>query len=204
MSNMKKKKTSSPVRGVKKDVAWNRIAVFFVVLAVVVVAIMSLKDSTLSTEMNFYNYVRPVLIPLFAVLTAGAIALWVTRRKKGVDESKSSFPASMMTIFSGGLFVVSVLYPYLSATRLLVSLIAASALYFLYYLYPRAFFVYAAETLIGGLLLSFFRYGTGLVGLIVPLVLLVALEAVMVLCCLARQVLESYCLQRRRPAIPWP
>lgn len=59
LSNMKKKKTSSPVRGVKKDVAWNRIAVFFVVLAVVVVAIMSLKDSTLSTEMNFYNYVRP-------------------------------------------------------------------------------------------------------------------------------------------------
>lgn len=175
LSNMKKP-IAAPVRGVKKDVAAYRIIAFSVVLVAVVLAVMMLKNSSISTALTFYHDVRPVLIPVFALLTAGAAALWISRRKKGVDERDTVFSASLLTVIAGGLFAACVGYSFLSATRLLVCLIAAAALFYIYYLYPRSFFTYSAVTLVGGLLLAFFRFGAGILGLIVPAVLLVALE----------------------------
>ena len=180
LSNMKKA-ADSHVRGVKRDVAAQRIIVFSVVLVAVVLAVMMLKNSSISTALTFYNSVRPVLIPVFALLTAGAAALWIVRRKKGVDEHDTVLSGSLLTIIAGGLLAACVGYSALSGTRLLVCLIAASALFYIYYLYPRTFFAYSAVTLAGGLLLAFFRFGTGILGLIVPAVLLAALEIVVLM-----------------------
>ena len=181
LSNMKKKTAAAPVRGVKKDIAAYRIIVFTLVLVVAVMTVMSLKNASISTALTFYNDVCPLLIPIFAVLTAAAVALWIFRCKRGIDETKLVFSGSLLTIVFGGLCAACVGYFFLSATRLLVCLIAVSALFYVYYLYPRTFFVYAAATLAGGLLLAFFRFGTSIAGLIVPAVLLTALEVVLLM-----------------------
>lgn len=181
LSNMKKPTAAAPVRGAKKDVIAQRIITFSVVLVIAVVTVMALKNSSISAALTFYNYVRPVLIAVFALLTAGAVVLWIVRCKKGVDESKSVFSAPLLTILSGGLLAACIGYSFLSGTRLLICLIAVSALFYIYYLYSRVFFTYAAVTLAGGLLLAFFRFGAGILGMIVPAVLLAALEVVVLM-----------------------
>lgn len=177
LSNVKKKSVAVP-HGARREVAKYRIIAFSAVLVVVVLAVMILQNSSVSTTLTFYNRVNPVLIPLFALATAGGAALWITRAKRGVDESGAVFPASMLTLLAGGLFATCVGYIFLSPTRLLICLIAAAALFYIYYLYPRTFFVYAALTLCGGLLLAFIRFGMTLAGLVVPVVLLAGLELV--------------------------
>jgi len=181
LSNVKKKPAVSPARKVKKDVAANRIVAFSIALAAVILALMALTNSTISTRLTFYNYVLPILIPLSALAAAGFTALWINRRKRGLDESGSGFPSSLLAVISAGAFFASVGYTFMSGTRLLVSLLALAALYYIYFLYSRSFFAYSAVTVIGGLLLSFFRFGAGLLGLILPLALLLVLETVLML-----------------------
>lgn len=174
LSNQKKKAVT--VRAVDRDVVKYRIVAFTVALIVAVLTVMILQNSNVATVLAFYNHVNPVLIPLFALGAAGAVALWVSRVKRGVDESREVFSASMLTVLSGGYFLACVGYVFFSPTRLLICLIAASALFYIYYLYPRTFFAYSALTLCAGILLSFVRFGVGVAGLIVPAILLVALE----------------------------
>lgn len=179
MSNAKKK--AAPVRGVRRDVAAQRIILFSVVLLIAVVTVAALKNSSVSTALNFYHITLPVLIVLFALMTAGGAALWIIRRRRGVNEQGMMLSGAMMTILAGGLLVSCVGYIFLSGTRLLVCMIAAAALFYIYYLYPRSFFAYSAVTVAGGLLLSFFRFGTGLLGLILPAVLIAALEVLVLM-----------------------
>ncbi len=175
------KKAAAPVRGAKRDVAARRIILFSLVLLAAVIAVMALKNSSVTTSLVFYNSVLPVLIPLFACLTAGAVALWIVRRRRGVNESGAVLSGSLLTILSGGLLAACIGYLFLSGTRLLICMIAVSALFYINYLYPRAFFAYSAVTLAGGLLLAFFRFGGGILGLILPAVLLAALEVVILM-----------------------
>ncbi len=174
LSNAKRKVTAE-TRGTKKDTNGNRVATFSLVLVLVVIAVMSLKGSYISTELVFYNYVRPVLLPIFALATAAAAALWIVRRQKKVNEKNMVLSASLMTCISGELLLVVLLYPYLSTTRLLVSLLGCALLFFIYYLYPRSFFGYSVCTVLGALALSSFRMGGGVLGLVLP----TALAAVM-------------------------
>lgn len=179
MSNTKKK--NAPVRGVKRDVAAQRIILFSVVLLIAVVTVMVLKNSSVTTALNFYNSTLPVLIVLLALLTVGAIAVWVLRCRRGVSEHATVLSGAMMTTLAGGLLAACVGYIFLSGTRLLICMIAVSALFYIYYLYPRTFFAYSAVTMAGGLLLSFFRFGAGLLGLILPALLIAALEVVVLM-----------------------
>lgn len=174
LSNAKRKVTAEN-RGPKKDINGNRVATFFLVLVLVVIAVMSLKESYISTELAFYNYVRPVLLPVLALATAAAVVLWIIRRQKKVDERKMVLSASLMTCISAELLLVVLLYPFLSTTRLLVSLLGCALLFFIYYLYPRFFFGYSVCTVLGALALSSFRMGGGLLGLILPVALAAAM-----------------------------
>lgn len=185
LSNVKRKTAAAPRRVVRKNVISNRLVIFSLVVAAVVIAIMMLKRSYLSTVLAFYNYVRPVLIPVFALLTVGAVTLLVLRKTKDTDESGKYLPASLMLILSAGLLAVCVVYPFFSGTRLLVSVLACAALYYVYYLYSRSFFVYSLLTLCGGLLLSFERFSGGLVGTIVLAVLVACVLAVLLMALLA-------------------
>ena len=84
--------------------------IFFLVLVFVVIAVMSLKGSYISTELAFYNYVRPVLLPVLALATVAAAALWIVRRRKKVDERGMVLSASLMTCISGELLLVVLLF----------------------------------------------------------------------------------------------
>lgn len=191
MSNAKRKVTVEK-RGPKKDINGNRVAVFFIVLVLVVVSVMSLKGSYVSTELAFYNSVRPVLLPVLALATAAAAVLWIVRRQKKVDERGLVLSASLITCVSAELLLVVLLYPFLSTTRLLVSLLGCALLFFIYYLYPRSFFGYSVCTVLGALALSSLRMGGGVLGLVLPVALaaiLLVLLAVMLFaptCRLAR------------------
>lgn len=176
-----KKSTAAPARGVKRDVAAQRIILFSLVLLAAIIAVMALKSSSVTTSLVFYNAVLPVLIPLLACLTAGAAALWIVRHRRGVSETGTVLSGSFLTILAGGLFAVCVGYSFLSGTRLLVCMIAAASLFYIYYLYPRSFFAYAAVTLAGGLLLAFFRFGSSIFGLILPAILLAVLEVIVLM-----------------------
>ena len=191
LSNAKRKVTVEK-RGPKKDINGNRVAVFFIVLVLVVVSVMSLKGSYVSTELAFYNNVRPVLLPVLALVTAAAAVLWIVRRQKKVDERGLVLSASLITCISAELLLVVLLYPFLSTTRLLVSLLGCALLFFIYYLYPRSFFGYSVCTVLGALALSSLRMGGGVLGLVLPVALvaiLLVLLAVMLFaptCRLAR------------------
>lgn len=191
LSNAKRKVTVEK-RGPKKDINGNRVAVFFIVLVLVVVSVMSLKGSYVSTELAFYNNVRPVLLPVLALATAAAAVLWIVRRQKKVDERGLVLSASLITCISAELLLVVLLYPFLSTTRLLVSLLGCALLFFIYYLYPRSFFGYSVCTVSGALALSSLRMGGGVLGLLLPVALvaiLLVLLAVMLFaptCRLAR------------------
>lgn len=174
MSNAKRKVTAEN-RGPKKDINGNRVTAFFLVLVFVVVAVMSLKGSYISTELAFYNHVRPVLLPVLALTTAAAAALWITRRRKKVDEKKFVLSGSVLTCISAELLLVVLLYPFLSTTRLLVSLFGCALLFFVYYLYPRSFFGYSVCTVLGALALSSFRMGGGVLGIVLPAALVAVL-----------------------------
>ena len=181
LSNAKRKVTVEK-RGPKKDINGNRVAVFFIVLVLVVVSVMSLKGSYVSTELAFYNNVRPVLLPVLALATAAAAVLWIVRRQKKVDERGLVLSASLITCISAELLLVVLLYPFLSTTRLLVSLLGCALLFFIYYLYPRSFFGYSVCTVLGALALSSLRMGGGVLGLVLPVALaaiLLVLLAVM-------------------------
>ncbi len=184
LSNAKKKVTADQ-RSRKKDVVSNRISVFFIVLLVVVFAILSLKGSYISTELMLYNYVRPILVPLFAIATLCAGTLWIFRRKQKVDESMNVFSSSLLTCVSAGLFAVCLLYPYLSTTRLMISLLSCALLFFVYYLYPRGFFAYSLCTVVGALALSFLHFGNSLLGVIIPVALVAAVLVLSVIILLA-------------------
>ena len=179
MSNAKRKVTAEN-RGPKKDINSNRVSTFFLVLVFVVIAVMSLKGSYISTELAFYNHVRPILLPILALATAAAAALWIIRRQKKVDERKIVLSGSLLTCISAELLLVVLLYPFFSTTRLLVSLLGCALLFFVYYLYPRSFFGYSVCTVLGALALSSFRMGGGVLGLVLPAALVAVMLVLLV------------------------
>ena len=178
MSNAKRKVTAEN-RGSKKDINSNRVSTFFLVLVFVVISVMSLKGSYISTELAFYNYARPILLPVLALATAAAAALWIVRRQKKVDERPFVLSGSVLTCISAEFLLVVLLYPFLSTTRLLVSLLGCALLFFVYYLYPRFFFGYSVCTVLGALALSSFRMGGGVMGLVLPTALAAAMLALL-------------------------
>lgn len=182
LSNMKK--TAAVGLKAQKNVTSPKLVIFSTALVAVVIAIMMLKRGYLSTVLAFYNYVLPVLIPVFALTTVAAITLMVVRKHRGIDESGCVWSSSLMLILSAGLLAICLSYTTFSATRLLVSVLAFAALYYVYHLYSRAFFVYSLMTVCGGFLLSLERF-FGLVGTIVLAVLVAAVIAVVLMILLA-------------------
>ena len=95
--NIKIKKTTQPVR---KSVASNRMGTFSIALLLLVLAIMTVKNSPSDVDGFFYMNIRPAVMAVSALLAVGAITLWVYRRKNGIEENTKSLPASLIFVIT--------------------------------------------------------------------------------------------------------
>ena len=157
MSNNKKKQktTAGYVKPVmtqeENDLMMNRLMLGFVIAVCAVTLVMMLKNNF--NTIQLYNTVGPVMSVVCFVLFAVAVVFTVLKIKRGSDDSKKILTrwnlavTGLLALFSGVLFTIN---PTIAIAYSVAMFIGACVLYFVWYIYPRAFFAAACMCLIEG------------------------------------------------------
>lgn len=157
MSNNKKKlkTTTGYVKPVmtqeENDLMMNRLMLGFVLAVCAVTFIMMLKNSF--NTIQLYETVGPVMSVVFFVLFAAAAVFTFLKIKRGGDDSKKILTrwnigaTGLIMLFCGVMFAFN---PSVAIAYSVAMFIGACVLYFIWYIYPRAFFAAACMCLFEG------------------------------------------------------
>lgn len=128
-----------------------------VVLAALIAVIFSITYLTRTAEgyNNFLLNVAPAVALVFAVLCIPALIFFFILRKKGKDERTKVLSSGYLLSLSLWLTSIFTLYGKLSSKSVIAYIVVTAALYFVYYLFNREFFVFSLYSAIGaGILLA--------------------------------------------------
>ena len=157
MSDYKKKQKKSsgytkPVMTQEEnDLMMNRLMLGFVIAVCAVTLVMTLKNSY--NTIQIYETVGPIMSGVCFVLTAAAAVFTVLRFKRGIDDSRriltrwNVMMSGAIALFCGVMFCIK---PTVAILYSVAMIIGACVLYFVWYIYPRAFFAAAFMCLIEG------------------------------------------------------
>ena len=160
MSENKKKlkKTAGPAKPVmtqeENDLMMNRLMLGFVLAVCAVTLVMTLKNSF--NTIQIYDTVGPVMSVVCLVLFAAAAVFFGLRTKRGIDDSKriltrwNVLVTGAISLFCGIIFFLN---PSVACAYSVAAVIGACVLYFIWYIYPRAFFALACMCLAEGFLI---------------------------------------------------
>lgn len=152
-NNAKKDPSSTALLEKKNDALVNRMMIMFVLATIAIVALLLLKKSGSSTVNVFVFRVLPWLQIVSGLIFAGAIAYFVVVRKKGIDESIRNFTSGSFLGVSFVMFSVFMLYKLFGSTKVVILIIAALVLAFVYSFYQRDFLWFSIFTLAQSIML---------------------------------------------------
>lgn len=159
-----------------------------VVLAVLIAVIFSITYFTGTNEdYNFFaSKTAPVAMIVFAVLSIPSIAIFVLRRARGVDEKYTVFSSGYLLTLLLWLTSIFAFYNILSSKKLFAYIIVSAALYFVYNLFKREFFVFSLYTAVGAGLLALINSASRIQHVIFS-ILLVVISAAMIMLVLRKK-----------------
>lgn len=116
-----------------------------VVLAALIAVIFSITYLTGTAEdyNNFVLNVSPVIAIVLAVLCIPAIIFFAVCKRKGKNEKNRVFSSGYLLTLALWLTSVFALYGRLSSRAVIAYIVVTAALYFVYYLFNREFFVFS-------------------------------------------------------------
>lgn len=149
---MAKKENANKIK--RTDVLYYRMLIAFAVLIGVVFSITYLTNTVEKANM-FVLEIAPKITLVTALLLIPTVVFFVIRRIKKSDESLKTLASGFLLLMN--LWVVSVfaLYNQTSTKKLFAYIVVTAALYFVYYLYSRDFFVFSLYNAIYAVLLMF-------------------------------------------------
>ncbi len=146
----KQKKAERLRRETKNDLMVNRSAIVFVLAFLGVLAMLVAKKS-IDSEVAFISYWLTPLLIISAAALAGAIVLFV-KRKKTDDSDRVITKWNVLgaaVVFFGAMLVYRLTF---DATLVVLGLISAGILYFVFGIFGLDFFIYSVMTALGVLL----------------------------------------------------
>lgn len=156
MSDMKKKAKTAPaakpvMTQEENDLMMNRLMLGFVLAVCAVTAVMTLKNSY--NTIQLYEIVGPIMSAVCILLAVPCIVLFGLRTKKRINDTKriltrwNVLMTGAVSLFCGILFILN---PSVACAYSIAMIIGACVLYFIWYIYPRAFFALACSVLAEG------------------------------------------------------
>lgn len=143
----------------KSNTIVNRMMVMFGLATAAVVALLLIRRSGGATERIFVLDWLFYLKIASGILLAGAIAYFAVQKKRKVDESLKIFSSTTLLILAAILFSVFMLYQYLGNMAMVIFVIGALVLSFVYNFYQRDYFYFSVFTVVNVILMYFTRAG---------------------------------------------
>ena len=133
-----------------------------VVLAALIAVIFSITYFTGTAEdyNSFLLNVAPVIAIVFAVLCIPAIIFFAVCRKRGKDEKNKVFSSGYLLSLVLWLTSIFALYGRISSKSSIAYIVVTAALYFVYYLFNREFFVFSLYAAVGAGILMMIHSST--------------------------------------------
>jgi len=130
----------------KSDIVLYRLMMAFILAMIGIFGMLSVKKS-IDNEANFIMYVLPCLLVVSGIAFAAALIFFIMQRNRHVDDSDKLINSSNMLGAAAVFFGCAVYYGLaLEASHIVVALIAAIVLYFVYHIYSKDFFAYSGLT----------------------------------------------------------
>jgi len=137
----------------KDDFLMNRLLSLLVAVTAVIVLLLLFRRSFRDFDLVFISYVLPVLKVVSCAGLIAAVVNVVRCRKKGVDESYRYLSSPVLCGIAAVFTLMCFAYEYVLMIGVVVIMIAALILHFIYCFYQRDFFWVSVAALTGGVLL---------------------------------------------------
>ncbi|MBQ8005177.1 MAG: hypothetical protein IJ303_02565 [Clostridia bacterium] len=160
-----------------------------VVLAALIAVIFSVTYLTDWNHEAFQLKVAPISAAVLAILSIGASVLFAIKKAHGANEEYSVFSSGYLVTISLWLTSIFAFYSISASKKLMAYVIVTAALYFIYNLFSREFFVFSLYNALGAGFLVLINSAT-FVSHIVFSVLVVAVSAFFVSVVLTKKAFE--------------
>ena len=126
---------------INNDLMMNRLMTAFVAAVTAITVIMCIRNANTSTVM--YETVGPILAGVFAVLFLAALGFFLYRRAKKINDASrivtkySVLGCGVIALICAAMYAVKA---GAASVGSVIVILAATVLYFIWYIYPMAFF----------------------------------------------------------------
>jgi len=126
-----------------------------IVLAALIAVVFSITyfTGTPDESNNFTVNIAPKIALGLGVICIPALVFFIIRRAHGTDERTSVLSSSYLLVLVAWLTSIYTFYSHITSTKLVAYILVSSALYFIYYLFSREFFIFSLYTALGAGLL---------------------------------------------------
>ena len=127
---------------ITNDLMMNRLMIAFVAAVTAVTIVMCVRN--VNTTINMYEKVGPVLTVVLAVLFAASLGFFIYRKvKKTADGAQIAtkyniLGCGVLALACAAMYAVN---PAAASVGSVIAILAATVLYFIWYIYPTAFFM---------------------------------------------------------------
>lgn len=146
-------------KATRSEILYYRMLILFAVLAFEIFGFFYATQTADRTD-ALRIYVAPIMALIFGALGICFFVLYLVRFKKGTNELYKVFSSGFATTLFLWIASAFALYFSFSEKRLIAYIVVSAAVFFIYYLYDREFFLFSLFTAIGGGLLSMLNYAT--------------------------------------------
>lgn len=146
-------KTERAEKMKRTDILYYRMIAVLVALVCVTFCMTGLTR-TADLKNRFTLTVAPIISLVFAVLFVASVVYFAVCRAKKLDETYVVFSSGFLSTVSLWLTAVFGLYGRIGEKKLIVFIIVTAALYFIFYLYAREFFMFSLVSALGAALFA--------------------------------------------------
>lgn len=158
MNNNQMKKNKEAIQQ-KNNVSVNRMMIMFILATAAVVALLMIKKNGSRVENAFvFNWLIYFKIGS-GILLAGAATFFGIQKKRNIDDSLKIFSSTTLLILAAVLFSVFMLYKPFQNTAMVILVISALVLSFVYNFYQKDYFYYSVLTVAAVVFMYFMRMG---------------------------------------------
>lgn len=145
---MTKKNEKKSIKIPRTEVVYYRMLITLTVLITVIFSIVSLTD-TAEGYNNFLLNVAPKTAIISAIVCVPLLVFFIICKARKIDEKNWVISSSYLLLVAIWVTSVFGLYGFLSSKTSMAYIVVTAALYFVYYLFDREFFVYSLYSALG-------------------------------------------------------
>ena len=157
MSSNEIKKTREEIQQ-RNSLIVNRMMVMLVLATMAVIGLLMIHNNGAVERAIFSKFILGFQIAS-GVIFAAALAFFIMQRRKKADESQKYLSSTVLLIVGSLIFAIFMLYRNFGNTAMVVLVIAALALSFVYNFYQRDYFYYSVFTVFAIVCMYFIRTG---------------------------------------------